>query len=258
MIKRFYGEQHILNGEISIEKKRIKGSHPLHWHDFFEIEFFLSGTGIYKVDGVEYNIKKGSLFFMSPINFHELDQVEGEIINIMFFPKVCNQTALYSVTGENDVSSVNFSGSDFDFIKLTMEEIIKAKDSLYISTLLDAILYKMASVKPMKVNTEMSKIQTAMLYIRNNFKDNISLADVAEYAGLSAAYLSSIFSKKTGMTLKEYINSLRYNYAKKLIIHSKMDLFEICYESGFNDYSSFYRGYKKRFNISPKNERLKI
>ena len=257
MIKRFYGEQHILNGEISIEKKRINGSHSLHWHDFFEIEFFLNGSGTYIVDGVEYNIKKGSLFFMSPMNFHELKQVEGDIVNIMFFPNACNQTSLYSVTGDNDVSSVEFSGNDFDFVKTTMEEIIKTKDHLYMSALLDVILYKIASGKQTKEYAKMSKIQMAMLYVRNNFKDNISLTDVSKQVGLSAAYLSSVFSKETGMTLKEYINSLKFNYAKKLILHSKMSIFEICYESGFNDYSSFYRGYKKWFNISPKAERLK-
>ena len=56
----------ITNGMLSAERKEIKGKFERHGHEFFEIEYIISGSGIYSVDGTEYRIEKNMLFFMSP------------------------------------------------------------------------------------------------------------------------------------------------------------------------------------------------
>lgn len=47
---------------IGASKKRINGDYSIHWHDFYEIEFILDGSGTYIIDGIDYPIKKGMLF----------------------------------------------------------------------------------------------------------------------------------------------------------------------------------------------------
>ena len=88
-------------------------------------------------------------------------------------------------------------------------------------------------------------------YIRNNFRSRISLENVAKAVDISPAYLSSIFPKETNMGYKEYLNTLRFEYAKKLLMYSDMSIGEICFESGFDDYANFMRSFKKRFDTSP-------
>jgi len=58
-------------------------------------------------------------------------------------------------------------------------------------------------------------------------------------------------------TFKEYLTSLRLDYAAKLLIISDFSSTEICYTSGFNDFSSFSRAFKKKFFISPSEYRSK-
>lgn len=99
--------------------------------------------------------------------------------------------------------------------------------------------------------TKPTYIQTAMLYIQSNFRNQITLSDVADVVGLSPAYLSNIFSKESGVSFKKHLNNLRYEYVKKLLAFSDMSVSEICFASGFNDYTNFFRGFKKHYGKSP-------
>ncbi|MCQ2399898.1 MAG: AraC family ligand binding domain-containing protein [Clostridia bacterium] len=69
---------------ISASEKTISSYGGTHGHDFFEIEFVLFGSGSYVIDGKNYEIKKGELFFMSPADFHEVISDEVGLINVMF------------------------------------------------------------------------------------------------------------------------------------------------------------------------------
>ena len=60
------------------------GTKERHSHNFFELEFIVDGTGIYEVDGTEYEIKKNTLFLMTPVNVHALKNTRATFINVMF------------------------------------------------------------------------------------------------------------------------------------------------------------------------------
>ena len=83
-LDRFTVGNNIENGELTASKKEITGNSSPHWHEFYEIEYLLDGSGDYIIDGVNHRITSGMFFLMSPANFHEVITNDSRAFNIMF------------------------------------------------------------------------------------------------------------------------------------------------------------------------------
>ena len=88
-------------------------------------------------------------------------------------------------------------------------------------------------------------------YIPENFKNNISLSQIAKYFGVNASYLSRIFKAKTGYGINDIVNDYRIDYAKYLLVNTNMSITDICYKSGFNTIRSFNRIFAQSEGVSP-------
>ena len=254
MIERFTKQQNFSDSDISVIRKRIYGTFATHWHEFFEIEYVIEGSGEYIIDGITYQIEPGMIFFMTPINFHELKNVNAEIINVMFSHNFSSPDALFHISGHGIEHSVQFNNTDSLFTESLLMEMysaVKSNDLNYASSLLNTLLFKLGRTSNKNFSSELTYVQSVMLYLQNNFRSRVTLPEAAAMVGLSSPYLSSIFSKETGIGFKEYLNTLRFEYAKKLILYSDMSISEICYDSGFDDYANFLRGFKQRYGTSP-------
>lgn len=254
MIKRFTKSQNIFNNDICAIKKHIYGDFPMHWHEFFEIEYIIDGKGEYCIDGQTYQIESGMIFFMTPINFHELKNVDAEIINLMFSSDLSTPDALFQISGHGIERAIKFNKTEVSFIETLLTELclaVKDKDITYASSLLNPLLLKLGRTTNKNHHSELTYVQSTMLQLQNNFRSKVTLSDVAATVGLSPSYLSNIFSNELGIGFKEYLNTLRFEYAKKLLLYSNMNISEICFESGFDNYANFLRGFKNRYGNSP-------
>ncbi|MFD1163729.1 AraC family transcriptional regulator [Hwangdonia seohaensis] len=88
-------------------------------------------------------------------------------------------------------------------------------------------------------------------YIIKNFKERITLEDVASIACMNPTAFSRVFKRVNRKTFSEYLNEVRIGYACKLLMEEKYSISEICFESGFNNISNFNRQFKKTKNYSP-------
>ncbi|WP_316814402.1 AraC family transcriptional regulator [Pedobacter heparinus] len=88
-------------------------------------------------------------------------------------------------------------------------------------------------------------------FIMNNFKKDLSLADVARVANMSIPSFCRFFKSSTRKTFSTFINDIRIGYACKLIVEEKYNISKICYESGFNNMSNFNRQFKKLTDKTP-------
>ena len=68
---------------------------------------------------------------------------------------------------------------------------------------------------------------------------------------LSESHFSRKFLEETGKNFKEYLNNIRYDYARKLLVYSDMTVLQICSECGFDDYPNFVRRFKMKTGSSP-------
>ena len=97
-------------------------------------------------------------------------------------------------------------------------------------------------------------VEKGIGYINNHFKEQISLEEIAEFAGYSKFYFSRIFKETTGYPLSDYINMQRIKYAHKLLSESDINVSEVAFKCGFKSISYFSTTYKKYMGYSPSNK----
>ncbi|OBZ14983.1 hypothetical protein A8L34_13970 [Bacillus sp. FJAT-27264] len=96
----------------------------------------------------------------------------------------------------------------------------------------------------------------ALDYINCNYDKDLKLADVAKAAYLSTGYLSRIFKNETGYSFKEWINRVRIEKAKELILNSDLKYYEIAERVGYKDYKYFSAYFNKLCGISAKEYKI--
>lgn len=103
-----------------------------------------------------------------------------------------------------------------------------------------------------KSNLEIStNIIKAKEYIRLNYTKDISLESCANDVGTSYTHLSREFKKETGMGFVEYLNLLRINKAKSLLIRNDISMKEIVESVGFRNYNYFFKVFKNVEGVTP-------
>lgn len=250
-MRRYTKEHYIGEGTIVAREKNIQGDYKTHRHEFYEIEYILSGSGEYRIDDQRYDIHSGMLFFMTPFHFHSVSTAGCRVFNLMFSGELCDTGFLINLLHSDTPPVLDTSGHDFEFFRTALSEIVHADhNAAYTGYLLNAVLGKL-SMRQNASRTVGTPIKNAMLYLLQHFRENPTLSQTAEHVGYTPSYFSAIFKKEVGMGFKEYVDTLRFDYAGKLVKHAELSVVEIARESGFDDYPNFIRRFQKRFGMSP-------
>lgn len=85
----------------------------------------------------------------------------------------------------------------------------------------------------------------------NYLKAGYSIKDIGAELGYNTDYIARVFKKKMNTTISKYINSLRIEKAKKLLLESFSTVTEIAYDIGFRDEKYFMKLFKEYENMSP-------
>src|SRR5690606_2230358 len=89
-------------------------------------------------------------------------------------------------------------------------------------------------------------------YIKQNYKENISLQQVAEHVNLSFSYVSNLFKKELQITFIDYLNRYRVERAKELLTGTQMKSYDIANQVGFSpEYTYFSKVFKKVTGLNP-------
>ena len=104
---------------------------------------------------------------------------------------------------------------------------------------------------------KVSQIRPAINYIDANYNKPITLADVAKASHLSVSRLAHIFKEQMGITVIDYLTSVRIERAKQLLLATDQNCTEICFEVGYNNQSYFTRTFKGFVGMTPLQFRTK-
>lgn len=96
----------------------------------------------------------------------------------------------------------------------------------------------------------------ALEYIHDNYRKDIDINAIAENVGLSYSYLRKIFKDETGDNIINYVNHIRVEESKRLLLQTGMTVKEIALNLGYNNEQSFLRFFKKYEECSPGEYRL--
>lgn len=103
----------------------------------------------------------------------------------------------------------------------------------------------------MDIKFEDTRIQKIMDIINRQYRNKISLGELAEGCGLSIGHLSTLIKKETGMSFTECITEKRMEDAKNLLGMENLSIDEVAEEVGYNDYFYFTKAFKKYTGVSP-------
>jgi len=107
-----------------------------------------------------------------------------------------------------------------------------------------------------KINNYNSKsikliLRNALDYIHEHYSEQLTLNDVAEHVYVSPSYLSRMFKKELGKNFVDYLNGLRIEKAKELLMDPKYKTYEVAEIVGIPDAHYFSRLFKKYEGVSP-------
>ena len=250
--------------KLLIRKKRLK-NYDMHWHDCFEIELILSNTATQVLNGRQYALSPGDIYLLNPTDFHSVQSNGAEVYNIMFSENLLDDKLLEIILSVGKNMIFHLEKDEFRYAESIMRQMYaefenkKPMSDVYIKNLLEClfiILLRKCSFKSAPdADEKTAGVRRALLYLHGHFRDNPSMLDAAKVAGFSANYFSGLFHSVTGMTYKKYLNRLKLEYAKKLILSGNMSMTEICFASGFNSPANFLRLFGNTYGMSPRTMR---
>lgn len=247
---------------------------PVHQHDFYEIYFFISGSVEYSVEGKIYELKKGDVLLINPLELHQPriapDQGDYERIVLWInkeylFSLSSNCTSLtrcFDNANPGHTNLLRLSYSAQEQLGLILSELIKeqntesyAKD-LACKAILLRILVELnrLSVSCNEKHETESKLSPFILsvldYINQHYCEKLSLSSVADEFFVSKYYLSHTFNSVVGTSVHRYITLKRLIHAKQMLA-SGIKPTTVAANCGFNDYAGFYRAFTGEYGINP-------
>ncbi|RAV21419.1 helix-turn-helix domain-containing protein [Paenibacillus contaminans] len=99
--------------------------------------------------------------------------------------------------------------------------------------------------------TDHPEVNRVIQYMLEHYKENIKIADLAKLVAINGDYLSTVFGKKTGLTPIAYLQNIRIEQAKRLLLHAKLSVEEIAFQTGFADDAYFIKVFKRMVGQTP-------
>ena len=96
-----------------------------------------------------------------------------------------------------------------------------------------------------------SIIDDIVYYIAHNYPENITLENIAPLFGYNSSYLGKIFSKKMGVNFNTYLDSIRIEHSKELLVKNKLQVYKIAELVGYRNVDYFHIKFKKSTGMSP-------
>lgn len=176
----------------------------------------------------------------------------SEILNMKFqlvsLMAICTTRLVSEHLVDNNISHA--------IVDATIQCLEKSNDLKNVAEIgLCGILILMDEVQKYKSGGVPALVRRAENYIFSHLHDNLSLNMVASELAVNPEHLTTIFRQHTGMSVKQYILSLKMEQARNLLIFSDYSIQEIANYLEFSDSSHFGRIFKKRMGMTPQQYR---
>ena len=105
---------------------------------------------------------------------------------------------------------------------------------------------------------ENDRINSIFNYVKEHYQQPISLEEIADLVHMTVPSFCRYFKKVTNKTFVQFVNEYRLVHASNLLSENKMSITEICFESGFNNFSHFNKSFKAFTGMSPSQYRNEL
>ena len=247
---------------------------PVHQHDFYEVYFFIRGKVEYSVEGKIFEMKKGDLLLINPLELHQPRISENQedyerivlwINRDFLFSLSSNDSSLsrcFDSTNPNHSNLLRLSFSAQEKLLSMLTELIKEQGSdSYASDLASRAILLRILVELNRLSLSFAKkhdkessfsplILSVLDYINHHYCEKLSLSTIADEFFVSKYYLSHAFNSVVGTSVHRYITLKRLIHAKQMLA-SGIKPTTVASNCGFSDYAGFYRAFTGEYGITP-------
>ncbi len=255
-------------------KDKTSKEFEFHYHDFDKIIIFLKGNVTYFIEGKAYYLKPWDILLVHHHDIHKptIDSLEEYERIILWVDKdfissqndnSCDISTCFRLADERSFNLIRLDTEFQNRLKMIIKELEASLESeefgsslisnalfiqfmVYLNRIFLGDLY-FKSDDVLKYDKQVEKI---LNYVNENITSELSIEYLSEKFFISKYYLMHKFKKETGFTLHNYILQKRLMLSYKLI-QKGLPIMKACEQSGFKDYSSYLRAFKKLFHKAP-------
>lgn len=249
----------------------VNDIYNLHCHEFYEIVITISGTVVQETNGKVLKLPEGSLLFIRPDDVHgyiydteESNQTayinlaftvetakklfdyfsDEQIVNKLLFSDMPPMVVLNEVEKKQVMEQI----SQLNIVNWQDKKALKLKTRAILADIFVRFFYSITQTNDEKLPKWLSVLITDM----KNPENFISGTEkMIELSGKTREHLARSVKKYLNLTLSEFVNDLRINYITNLLIHTNVNVIDMCYECGFQSLSNFYKIFKDKYGVSP-------
>ena len=242
-----------------------------HYHDFHKVVIFLSGKVTYHIEGKAYHLKPWDILLVSRHAIHksEIDaSVPYERFILWIKNDIPNKQLLqcFQKASDRSYNLVRLNSSLQEKLKDVLFELeASARSEAFGKDILTQALFQEFMVYLNRIFLEKqyifdkksysydSQIANILKYINHHLGEDLSVDALASRHYISKYHLMRKFKEETGYTLHNYVINKRLLQARTLISEGT-PILKAAHESGFAEYSTFSRAYRKQFGNAPSEE----
>lgn len=244
---------------------------PYHYHTFDKIMLFFQGHTTYEIEGKAYTLQPYDIIVVRAGQMHRPiiydDVVYERIIAYISSDYLqhydhlgCQLTSIFSSATRSVLRQPPETGTLYGVSSRLrqacctqqtprchlLQETLFLEFLIYLADALEA-----HHIGYVKTGGENEKVSMILQYIHSHLTETLTITAIANHFYMSPDYIMHLFKKETGQTLQTYITTKRLLLARELM-KKNLPLTMVCYDSGFKQYSTFYRAWKKQYGQSPK------
>ena len=226
--------------------------HPTRTVDFNEVIYVVKGTVYIYEEDKKYELHKGDCIVLEKGKRHGGYEPSGKTVGWFEF---------FSDTDFiDDIKNVSFGSTD-TFLILA-RQLVNASESLSfpkeaVDCYMRLALNEISVVSKRGKNTAYPVCGTIAEWIRENSNRKIEVDEISRTFGYNKDYVSRVFRRNFGTSLKEYIDAERIKYIKGLLIATSYPLKQVAQMTGFQNYKSFLKFFGYHCNVTPNEYRKK-
>jgi AraC-like DNA-binding protein/mannose-6-phosphate isomerase-like protein (cupin superfamily) len=245
-----------------------------HVHASYEVYLLVSGDVTAYVEGRSYLLGPGDLLAMNRKELHRFvcgSRAPYDRIKILFVPEYVADFQVEGCglldflerrkMGEDNclrAGMVRERGIDAKILEIERSirqglpdtPLMVRAQFVELLVLLNRAFRRSGAV-PASSGPHHDRILAVLTYLNGHMDEPVVLDRIAKEACMSKYHLCRVFRRHTGFTIHEYVLHKRVHRAKELLAQGRSAL-EACHGSGFNDYSSFYRDFRRIARVSPR------
>ena len=247
---------------------QTKKDFSYHYHDFHKIIVFISGKVTYHIEGKAYHLKPRDILLVSQGAIHkpEIDPsvpYERYIFWIRDDLSCQELNTCFQKANDRSFNLVRADSALQERLKDLLPEIEQTlqnkhfgdtvlRDALFTQFMIyiNRIFLRTSSSPDKKTYSSDTQVEQLLKYINRNLSENLSIDQLAERFFFSKYHMMRKFKNETGYTIHNYITSKRLLMARSLISQG-IPVMKAALASGFRDYTTFVRAYKKQFGKAP-------